>query len=354
MSIRVNYDKMIAFLTEIFERSGLHKEHAAIVAENLVLAESRGVRSHGLVQVKTYVNRYETGRYNARPDIKDVKEAGSILIVDGDNGPGAAIGQYAMQRTIEKARESGVALTLVRNGTHFGMAEYFAKDALEQNMIGLAFTNVAAPLVAPYGGYTKQLGTNPICIAIPAYAHEPIIFDAATSEAAFNKVVYARAEGREIPLTWALDGQGQPTTDPNAVIEEGALVPFGGYKGYGLAFVINIMTGLLSSACLLKDADGTITENEAGVGYNFMAIDIAHFMDPTDFKQLVDVFIDRMKNSARIDENVPILVPGEPEEARHQDALTNGIEVFPGVESALREVEEHLQTDIRLDDCLQN
>lgn len=351
MSIRVDYNKMIEFLTEIFEKCGLITEHAATVAENLVLAESRGVRSHGLVQVKNYVGKYEKGLYNATPDIQEIKEDGGTLIIEGDHGPGAVCGKYAMRRTIEKAKETGIAVTVVRNSTHFGMAEYFAKDAVKENMIGLAFTNVSVPLVAPYGGYTKQLGTNPICIAVPADRHEPVIFDAATSEAAFNKVVYARAEGKKIPSNWAVDGKGQPTTDPKAVIEEGALVSFGGYKGYGLAFMVNILTGLLSGACLQKEEDGTVKENENGVGFNFVAIDISRFMDPEDFKKLVDVFVDRVKNSPRTEEETPILVPGEPEHAKYLDALEHGIEIFPGVQAELEEVEKHLQTTRRLEDC---
>lgn len=351
MSIRVDYNKMIELLTEIFEKCGLVTEHAAIVAENLVMAESRGVRSHGLVQVKNYVGKYEKGLYNATPRIREIKENGGTLIIEGDNGPGAVCGKYAMQRTIEKAKETGIAVTVVRNSTHFGMAEYFAKDAAAENMIGFAFTNVSVPLVAPFGGYTKQLGTNPICIAVPAGEHEPVIFDAATSEAAFNKVIYARAEGKKIPEGWAVDGKGNPTTDPNAVIEEGALVSFGGYKGYGLAFMVNILTGLLSGACLLKEEDGTVRENENGVGFNFAAIDISRFMDPEDFKKLVDVFVDRVKNSSRTEENIPILVPGEPEHAKYLDALEHGIEIFPGVQAELEEVERHLQTTRTLESC---
>lgn len=351
MSIRVDYNKLIVFLTEIFEKCGLATELAAIVAENLVMAESRGVRSHGLVQVKNYVGKYEKGLYNATPKIQEIKEAGGTLIIEGDKGPGAVCGKYAMRRTIERAKETGIALTVVRNSTHFGMAEYFAKDAVAENMIGLAFTNVSVPLVAPFGGYTKQLGTNPICIAVPAGEYESVIFDAATSEQAFNKVVYARAERKQIPLGWAVDGKGQPTTDPNAVIEEGALISFGGYKGYGLAFMVNILTGLLSGACLLKEADGTVKENENGVGFNFVAIDVSHFMDPEDFKKLVDVFVKRVKSSPQTEEDTPILVPGEPEHAKYLDALEHGIEIFPGVQSELEEVEQHLQTTITLESC---
>jgi LDH2 family malate/lactate/ureidoglycolate dehydrogenase len=352
MSIRVDYKKIQEYLTEIFMKKGLSKINAAIVAENLVMAESRGVRSHGLVQVKNYVTMYENGIYNPEPEIKVEKDSGSILLLDGDNGPGAVVGKYAMKRTIEKAKESGIAMTAVKNCTHFGMAEYFAIDAVENNMIGLAFTNVRVPLVAPFGGYSKQLGTNPICVAVPATNHAPIIFDAATSEAAFNKVVYARAEGKRIPDNWAVNGKGQPTTDPEEVISEGALVPFGGYKGYGLAFIVNIITGLLSGACLSKDEAGNVTENESGVGFNFIAVDIEKFLSVNDFKDLVDEFIIRIKNSPRINEDEPILVPGEPEHEKEILAIKQGIEIFNGVESELKFLGEKLQTDMRLENCI--
>lgn len=352
MSIKVDYKKIQEYITEIFVKKGLSKTDAAIVSENLVMAESRGVRSHGLVQVKNYVNMYENGRYNAKPNITEKMDHGSVLLIDGDKGPGAVVGKYAMKRTIEKAKESGIAMTAVKNGTHFGMAAYYAIDAVENNMIGLAFTNVRVPLVAPYGGYSRQLGTNPICVAVPASNHEPIIFDAATSEAAFNKVVYARAEGKSIPDNWAVNGKGRPTTDPEEVIKEGALVPFGGYKGYGLAFIINIITGLLSGACLNKDENGKVTEDESGVGFNFIAIDIEKFLSTSDFKDLVDEFVKRVKDSPRINEEVPILVPGEPEYDKEIFSIRNGIEIYDGVESELREIGDKLQTDMRLGDCI--
>lgn len=352
MSIKVDYYKIHEYITQVFTAVGLCSEYGSTLAWNLVRAESRGVRSHGLVQVKNYVNKYEAGIYNINPDIRVEKQVGSIAIIDGDKGPGAVSGLKAMHLAIEMAKSSGIAMTVVKNGTHFGMAEFFAREAVKENMIGMAFTNVSVPLVAPFGGYTKQLGTNPICVAVPAYEHEPIIFDAATSEAAFNKVFYARAEGKSIPDNWAVDGKGQKTTDPNEVIENGALVSFGGYKGYGLGFMVNILTGLLSGACLLKDETGAIHEDESGVGFNFVAIDISKFMDVTDFKKLVDTFVGRIKGSARINKDTPILVPGEPEDERFKKALSEGIEIYDGVEAELKFVEEHLNIKMKLEDCV--
>ena len=351
MSIRVDYLKIRDYVTKVFAKTGLSEEYAVAVADNLVQAEIRGVRSHGLVQVRNYVDKYEQGLYNVAPDIKELKEAQSTLLIDGDNGPGAVIGKYAMKRTIEKAKETGMAVTTVKNATHFGMAAYYAMDALEENMIGFAFTNVS-PLVAPYSGYSRELGTNPICIVVPAGNRLPVVFDAATSEAAFNKIFFARTEGIEIPDNWALDNQGRATTNPRDIVDDGgALVPFGEYKGYGLSVMVHILTGILSGSSLSIGEDGNVKEDVSKVGYNFAALDISKFIDIDDFKKMIDDMVDRLKGSARRDENIPIYVPGEPEYNNAQNALETGVEIFDGVAADLRYVGEKAGIDVTLEDC---
>ena len=313
-----------ALVAEIFERSGCPSERAETVADNLVQAEMRGVRSHGLVQVLPYSRHFREGRIRAGAEIEAVAEGPAMLAFDAHFAPGSVAGKLAMKRTIEKAWESGVAVSTVKNGTHFGMAAYYAMDALSENMIGLAFTS-SGLLVAPFGGKTRQLGTNPICVAVPALRHRPIVFDAATSVAAYNKAFFAHTEGRPIPEGWAVSRDGAPTTDPaDLVLNGGSLLPFGGYKGYGLSLVVYLITAVLSG---MQDA--------GAIGFNFAAIDINRFSDAERFKQTVDETIDRLKSSPKADGAGQILVPGEIEFDLHERAERDGIELFGGVQQEI-------------------
>ena len=337
MATVLKYTDAQKMVTDIFLKAGYSEEYAPLVADNLIQAELRGVRSHGLVQVKPYVERFLAGRIcNARPEL--VQESAATAVVDGHFAPGVVSGTYGMNLAIQKAKESGIGVAVVRNGTHFGMAYYYAQMALEQDMIGMAFTNAGA-IVAPYGGIQRELGTNPICVAVPADRHAPIVFDAATSEAAFNKLFFAATEHRQIPKGWAMDENGEDTENP-AEGMKGALYPFGGYKGYGLAVIVNILTGLLSGASLGHDGSGKIQENIDNVGYHFVALDISKFQDIDTFKQLVDLFADRLKASEKKKGVQEILLPGEPELRNAQKAREEGLLLYDGVYGNLIELQK--------------
>lgn len=349
MGVFVDYYKTKELVFQIFEKAGLKKEYAATVADNLLEAEARGIRSHGLVQVNNYVKMVDNGEMitDGVPEI--LKDDISTYLIDGKHLPGSVTGKFAFKKTIEKAKKTGICVTAVKGCTHFGMAAYYAMDALEENMIGLAFCS-AGTLVAPFGGYTRQLGTNPICVVVPAKKNKPIVFDAATSVQAFNKVFFAKTEGRSIPIEWAMDENGNETTDPNLAIN-GALNPFGGYKGYGLAVIINILCGFLSGASIVKAEDDSISEDTQEIGFNFAAIDISHFQDVEEFKEGIDIFIDRLKNSpAKAGQDIK--VPGEIEFANKELALNEGIELFNGVREILTDLSTRLNTDLRFDDII--
>ncbi len=335
MSIRVDSQKIKQLVTRIFEKSGAKSEEAATVADNLVQAEMRGIRSHGLVQVANYSKLMRSGKINCSADIKIIRESESTLSIDADHAPGSVAGKYAMARTIEKARKNGVAISTVKNATHFGFAAYYAMDALAENFIGLSFTSTGLG-VAPFGGFEKMLGTNPICVAVPAGKERPVVFDAATSNAAFNKCFFAYTEGRKIPSDWALDKDGKPTTDPADVVTGGgALLPFGGYKGYGLGLIVFIITTLLSGTSVIDDDGGKVTENTKKVAYNFAAIDISRFTDVKDFKENLDVSIRRLKNSKKLPGTQEIYISGEIEFNLAEKAEKEGLEIFDGVESEI-------------------
>jgi LDH2 family malate/lactate/ureidoglycolate dehydrogenase len=346
MGFRAEHTKLNRFVTDIFIHIGLSEDHAKIVADNLIKAEMRNVRSHGLVQVAHYVDLYKTGVYNTLPDVKIIREDDSTALIDADRGPGAPVGKYAMNIAIEKAKKNGIAAVSVKNATHFGMAAYYALDAAEEDLIGLAFTNTP-PLVAPYGGFKKEIGTNPICAAFPSLQGRPVIFDAATSQAAYNKIFFARKEGKKIPLGWAVDGTGNVTDDPVAAIDEGALLPYGGYKGYGLAFVIELLTGILSGSTV-DDEGKTIIPKLDDIGYLFIVIDISRFIDPEIFKSAVHSLSARLLSSPQSG-NEPIYIPGEIEYQHYDDAVKNGIYIYDETEEELRKLGSSY--GISLDEC---
>jgi LDH2 family malate/lactate/ureidoglycolate dehydrogenase len=317
------------FCVELLSAYHVREEDAEIVADNLVEAELRGIRSHGLYQLKYYTYLLKSGKMNTRPNITIVRDGGSVVTVDADRAPGAVAGKRAMKICIERAKTSGIAGVTVENATHFGIAAYYAMMALEENMIGIALCN-APPSVLAYGGIARQLGTNPICVAVPAGRSLPVVYDGATSEAAIGKISIALAEGKPIPKGWAIDRNGNDTTNAEAVAD-GALLPFGGYKGFGLSLIVHIMSGLLSGASFRKEDDGSVTEQTDGVGFYFGAIDIRKFVEVSDFTAAVDRMVERMKASAQLPDAPMIVMPGEQEFLNKEKYLREGIAIGPGV-----------------------
>jgi LDH2 family malate/lactate/ureidoglycolate dehydrogenase len=334
---------IIPFLTALFEAAGLTRDHAARVSENLYESEVRGVYSHGLSLAVGYVKGIAAGIINRDPHIQVLRETPSLLLVDGDFAAGAVAGGFAMRRAIEKARENGFAAASVKRGAHFGMAAFYSMMALEHDMIGVASCNSDLHM-SVYGGSSRVLGTNPISVAVPAKNHLPVVFDGATSQVAFGKLAVASLEGESIPADWALDENGEPTTDPKAGMI-GGVVPFGGYKGSGLAVIVNLLTTVLSGAEIFADnAPGVQSGGGGGegVGFFFAALDIGQLQDLDFFKRRVDEMIDGLKASRKRPGFDEIYMPGELEYLRKQKHLESGIPVRRGVYDALRETAREL------------
>jgi len=336
-SIRIPSDILRVWCIETFEHLGVLPEQARIVADNLISADLRGIYSHGVARMDQYATSIEHGEINTRPDIRILQERTSTLLVDADHALGSVAGTWAMRRAIAKARQTGIACASVGNGYHFGIAAYYASLALPEDMIGVAVCDSQA-IVAVHGGMDGVLGTNPICVAIPAATRPPLIFDAATSEAAFNKVMVAAQEGRQIPPTWAIDHDGNPTTDPHAAIG-GAALPFGSYKGSGLSVVVQTLSSVLSGNWT-RQRETVHFGSPANfkVGYFFVAMDIAAFQDVDTFKEGVDNLIRLLTASRKRPNCEEILMPGEPEVRKTTDQRLNGIILGPGVFGQLLEV----------------
>ena len=348
---RLDVNKLTALVTGIFRGAGASYAHAATVADNLVLADLRGVASHGVSRVMVYCDRLDSKLINCNPEYRFTQND-SAIVMDADNAPGAVAGIAAMDRTIEVAGQYGIAACAVGNANHFGIAAYYAMRALSYDMIGMSFTN-APSNVAPWGGIQSYIGTNPICYTVPASRHRPIVFDAATSIVARGKIILADIEGRAIPEGWALDKQGNPTVDTKEALT-GSVLPIGTYKGYGLAIFVDILCAMLSGAEFGKHigelyANSKIKQN---VGHFFIAMDISKFTDVNLFKQRIDQMIDEIKANPKAPGVDTIYMPGEIEFDNEKINRKQGIEIGPGVMTDLATLCKRYDLNLDPSDCI--
>lgn len=322
--------------TEILKGVGVSGEEASIVADSLVKANLRGVDSHGVIRLKVYVDRVKYGTIILDAPIKIVREAPSTALIDGGFGFGQVVAVKAIKTAIEKARKTGIGGVGVFNTNHFGMLAYYALIALKEDMISLITTN-GSPYVVPWGGRVPMFGTNPICVGIPSGQEIPLILDMATSAAARGKIEKAAKEGTKIPGDWAVDECGKPTTDPIAALK-GALLPFGGPKGYGLSFVVDILSGCLTGAAFGKHVVSLYPENKrSSLGHFLLVINPDVFIPINEFKASVAKAVQEIKACPTASGVPEVLVPGEIEYRTEQKRLRDGI---PIDEETWRMIEE--------------
>ena len=322
----------------LLEASGLEAAAAETVAVSLVHANRRAVDSHGVARVPVYSERLRAGHINRRPVPKVEREDGAVALVDADHGPGQVAGIVATDLSIELARRYGVGVVAVHRSSHYGAAGYYAIRAAEAGMIGMSTTN-SEPFVIPYGGIGHALGTNPIALAAPT---PDGIFDTdmATSQVAVNRIFNARDEGRPIPADWGVDAQGQPTTDPGEVF---AAVPLGGYKGYALAVLVEILSGVLSGAGVGHGV-GRLYEDEHAqdVGHFHLALDAGRLAGRERAAEALGRLLADLKAvppAPGVDE---VLVPGEPEARARAERERDGIPLPPTLWATLEELSGEL------------
>lgn len=335
--LRVDEPELLRFTRQVFEAVDVPPAHAQTVAENLVAGEVHGLGSHGPSRLlRPYVERFRQGGTKREPNLQVLSRSRGCAVVDGDDGPGAVVGKFAMELAIELAREHGSGWVAVRNSTHFGPAFVFGRMALAHDMIGFSSTNSVA-MVAPWGGREKALGTNPICVAVPGLATAGITLDMATTVVARGKVQLAALEGKEIPANWALDKDGNPTTDPNRAEQ---MVPVGDYKGYGLALLVDVFCALLSGAALSAGIGHLFSaaDQPQRMGHFVGAMDIAAFGPVAAFKARVDELVTAMKANALRPGFERIMVPGEPELFKAAEYRREGIPIADDVVTELNQI----------------
>ena len=340
------------FCTRVFLHFGVPKVDAMQAAEVLARADLRGIDSHGVGRMHTYFDMLTLGRINPTPKIKIVRSTPSTATIDGDNGLGLVVGPQANRIAMDMAEKYGTGWVSVCNTNHFGIAGYYALQALERDLIGWAMTN-STKLVAPLWGAERMLGTNPIAIAFPGKEEPPIVIDMATSAAAYGKIEIARRKGEPIPEGWAIDREGRSTTNPHAMIEGGAMLPLGserergGHKGYALAILVDMLCCVLSGANWGPFAPPFALRHEIpkrsvgkGIGHFFGAMRIDGFIDVDEFKRQVDDYIRVFRATKPAPGTNGPLIPGDPEREAEQVRSVQGIPLILPVIEELRDISE--------------
>ena len=315
-TIYVKPERIRQYVIDLFGYYHVSRPDAGMIADNLIDAEIRGVTTHGLTRIPLYTEKLISGLCDARAVPEIVRDYGATALIDAHDGLGQVAATKAMELAIEKAEQFGVGYVGLRSGSHYGTAGYYAMMAEKRGMIGFSMTNSGA-FVAPFGGVEKRLGTNPIAVALPAEKHLPVLLDMATSRVSRGKLLVSMKKGEPVPDDWALAIDGSRTTDA-AQAFRGILLPLG-YKGYGMAVIVDMLSGVLN-------------------GSGFLAIKTEAFCEQGEFRRNVDALIDEIKNvklEAGTDE---VLMPGEIEfRAEIANRKKGGVPIQPFQISELNE-----------------
>ena len=325
----VNPDKLKDILYQLAVGAGAGEYEAKILSDSTVQAELRGMSSHGVVRYPSYIERISLGLYAVKTEPEVITDAGSLLLIDGKNGIGAPLAMRAMELCVARASQTGACFAGVNHGNHFGCGAYYTQYAASKGMIGFAAANANA-WVTPFGGAQKKLGTNPLAIAVPCGDKEPLVVDMATSEAAHGKVLVCAKKGIPVPLGWGIDSEGNAATDPQAILNGGALLPFGGAKGYGISLVIELLCSALAGGKRSTEMGSMFARDQViGTGFFIGAIDAGKLVDPETFAARVDDILEDMRDAGT--EEKPVYIPGEIEANKARLAGENGIEIAPAI-----------------------
>jgi LDH2 family malate/lactate/ureidoglycolate dehydrogenase len=351
-------DNLYAFTKNVFTSMGCTGPDATTATDVLLAADIRGIDSHGIARLSGYVRLWEAQRVNAKPTVTVLHQTPSTATLDGDSGLGLVVAPHAMQLAIEKARNVGTGWVSVQNSNHFGIAGYHAMMALKEDMIGICMTN-ASPLVAPTFSVERLLGTNPICVAVPAGTQPPFVADMATTTAANGKLEILQRKSGVAPLGWIQDKSGKASTDPHELKAGGALLPLGGdkehgsHKGYALGAIVDIFSAVLSGAnygpwvppfpAYVPMPTGMPGK---GIGHFFGAMRIDAFRPAKEFKQHMDQWIERFRSAKTAEGFEKIIIPGDPEREMEEERKVKGIPVLGPVVDDLKYLAEKFKLDL--------
>lgn len=335
--MKLNDKKEFRLVKEILLKLGVNEKQAISVAHATVDADLKGFTSHGIGRFKQYIIGIKNGNINLEGDYTIEKETEAIALINGNSLFGQYTATEAMNLAIKKAKKVGIGAVGTYNGNHFGVTGYYSDLAIKKGCIGFVIANTA-PAIAPFGGKKPIIGTNPVAVGIPN-DDTYIALDMATSVSARGKLLEAQRKGESIPEGVALDKNGEPTTDPAEGIE-GSILPFGGFKGYGIAFLIEILTGSLVNAAIGTKVTGTANnEVKCTKGDLFIAIDPDVFVGRETFDSITNEFLDEIREDNGV-------IPGSLEIARIKENIDNGWELDPVLYETLDSICKDLDIDL--------
>jgi LDH2 family malate/lactate/ureidoglycolate dehydrogenase len=360
----IHHTELLQFSKQVMTRMGASEDDAFHVADNLVQSNLRGIDSHGVGRLKRDVDGIRSGYM--LPEAQPTVERNSPVIanINANNGLGQPVSVLGMKMAIEKAIATGVGIVTVHGSNHYGFAGYYAMMALEHDLIGISMTN-SEPLVVPTFSKNAMIGTNPIAFAAPTNTERPWVMDLATSVVPSGKLEVYDRKGSDIPEGWATDEDGKSTVNPTLVLTnlyrglgEGGIFPLGGegelhsgHKGYGLAAMVEVLTGVLSGANILRDVafrkDGKT--RHPSVGHFFMTLDPSYFIDIDTFKARMDDMIINFKNAEKAEGQSRIFVHGEKEFEEHERRATQGIPLDGKTAESLLGFAKDFSLDLKLE-----
>ncbi len=349
------YEDLYRFTIGVFAKMGCPAADAQVAAKVLLSADLRGIDSHGVARLSGYVRLWDAKRVNATPRLKVIYETPSTAVVDGDSGLGLVVAPFAMQVAIDKAKQIGSGWVSVQNSNHYGIASAHAMMALPHDMIGISMTN-ASPLVAPTFSIQKMLGTNPICVAVPAGKQPAFVADLATTTAANGKLEILQRKNKNTPRGWVQDAEGKESVDANILKKGGALLPLGSdrehgsHKGYALGAVVDIFSGVLSGANYAPWVPPfpayvplPARQPGKGVGHFFGAMRVDAFRPADDFTKDMDDWIEGFRNATPLPGHEKVLVPGDPEREMEAERLVKGIPLVQQVADDLKALAQRFE-----------
>jgi len=326
---------------------GLSLEDTTIITDSLLFANLRGIDSHGIIRFPFYLKRLVEGGTKKKPHIKKIREKGGLILVDGDNGMGQVIGSYASRLAIEKAKEVGISFIGVKRSSHYGAASYYTVQIAEANMIGFSITNSTNVMVA-WGGAKAVIGNNPLSIAVPYQKGKPLVLDISMSRIAGGKVRLAAKNKQKIPKGWIVDQYGRDSENPEDLPHGGALLPLEGHKGYGLAFMIEVLSGVLTGAGMLRQIPFWVKDLQTplNIGHCFAALDIERFITLASFKERLDWIVHEIKSSPLAEGSQRIYIPGEKEWEIEEKRRREGIPISEEVWEDLKKLSKIYQESL--------
>lgn len=320
------------FAREVLVGNGVNPEQAEIVARCLVAADLRGIDTHGVNRIPSYMERIRQGVLDAKAIPRLTQTTPVVAQIDGQNGFGFLAATLGIDSAIQMAKAFGIGMVSIKHSNHFGMSAWICQRAIEQDMMSIVFTN-SSPALPVWGGKSRLLGVSPLACGAPAGNTKPFILDMAPSIAARGKIYKAKRRGQKIPADWALDGDGLPTDDPSKALE-GVMLPMGGPKGSGLAVMMDVFSGVLSGSAFAGHVTGPYDPfKPADVGHFLIAIKPDLFFSIEEFKSRMDYLYQQVVGSEKRPDVDRIYFPGEIEQ------LTEERRVAEGIPYALAEIE---------------